>query len=164
MLGSTRSYQPEETITESHATSRPGKTGTSADQTLAWILTILALGLIHFFAVPEGRARIITRWGKFIRQAKPGMSFCWSFWGFWQRVELGMIDMRVQTREYPTKRIFTKDALECDIDTVVYFVIIDAGKALFKVDDYEFAIENFIQATLRNECGKKAARDLLSGR
>lgn len=135
-----------------------------ADQTMAWILTIATLGIIRFIAVAEGQSRIVTRWGKFIRQTGSGMTAIFSCWGLFERVAPGSIDVRVQTRDYPTKTIFTRDALECDIDTVVYFKITDAGKAHFQVDDYELAIEDFIQATLRNECGKKSARDLLAGR
>ena len=133
------------------------------DNKLANLLTVLTLGVIRFYAVPQGYFRVVTAFGKFRRVSTPGLSSCLSFWGFYQKPG-DLIPSKEQVRDYEDEGVFTKDGVECSIDTVVFFKIDDVLKAIYEVEDYEMAIKCLVQAILRNECGNRAARELLSSR
>lgn len=131
---------------------------------LPWLLNILCLGAVYWFTVPAGYARVITRWGNCVRDAKAGLRCCIILWGFFEKVEKGEIDTRLRFEDYVAKTILTNDAVECAIDVVVYWQVESACTACYLVENYEKAIEHFIQATLRNECGERAACELLASR
>ena len=130
---------------------------------LAKFLTILTLGIFRFFTVPQGYIRVIIRFGKFIREAPPGMSHCLSIWGLWQKVG-SFIPTKEQVRDYSEELVYTRDGVECIIDTVVFFRIANVEKAIYEIEDYEIAIENLVQAILRSECGDLSTSDLLRSR
>jgi len=133
------------------------------DNKLANLLTVLTLGVLRFYAVPQGYVRIVTAFGKFVRVSTPGLSSCLTLWGFYQKPG-SLIPTKEQVRDYEDEDVFTKDGVECVIDTVIFFKIEDALKAMFEVDDYEMAIKSLVQAILRNECGNLSARELLASR
>lgn len=136
---------------------------TGEDNKLANLLTILTLGVYRFFAVPQGYWRAVTAFGKFVRVAEPGLSRCLTLWGFYQKPG-ALIPSMEQVRDYEDESVFTKDGVECVIDTVVFFNVQDVLKAVYEVQDYESAIKSLVQAILRNECGNLAARELLASR
>jgi len=135
----------------------------SVDNKLANLLTALTLGIVRFFSVPQGYYRIITQWGKYVGYAEPGLAKCLYLWGFYRKPDR-LVPYLEQVRDYPKEIVFTKDGVECEIDTVVFFKIVDIFKAIYEVEDYEEAIKSLVQAILRNECGNLSARELLAGR
>jgi regulator of protease activity HflC (stomatin/prohibitin superfamily) len=136
---------------------------TGEDNKLANLLTLLTLGVYRFYAVPQGYWRAVTAFGKFIRVSDPGLSRCLTLWGFYQKPGQ-LIPSMEQVRDYEDESVFTKDGVECVIDTVVFFTVQDVLKAVYEVQDYESAIKSLVQAILRNECGNLAARELLASR
>jgi len=133
------------------------------DNKLANLLTLLTLGVRRYYAVPQGYYRVVTAFGKFRKVSMPGLSSCLTLWGLYQKPG-DLIPSKEQVRDYEDERVFTKDGVECIIDTVVFFKIEDVLKAIYEVENYEMAIKSLVQAILRNECGNRAARELLSSR
>lgn len=133
------------------------------DNKLAVFLTVLTLGIVRFYAVPQGYYRVVTAFGRFIRVSHPGLSHCLSMFGLYQKPG-SLIPSMEQVRDYEHETVFTKDGVECVIDTVVFFRIEDVLKAVYEVEDYEEAIKSLVQAILRNECGNLSARELLASR
>lgn len=127
------------------------------------LLTILTLGIIYFFIVPQGYCRVIVQWGKFVRIAEPGLNYCWYFWGLFQKPGK-QVAISEQVRDYPNEKVYTKDGVEVLVSSVVYFTITDPYKALFEIQDYEEAIKSLVQSILRNECGNLTVRELFAGR
>ncbi len=128
-----------------------------------FLLSLLTLGIIRFFSVPQGYVRFVTAFGKFRRKCEPGLGHCVSFLGLYQK-PTRLVPIMEQVRDYPKESVFTRDGVKCRIDSVVFFTIKDSFKAVFEVEDHEAAIFSLVRATLRNECGNLAARELLSGR
>lgn len=133
------------------------------DTSLAILLTAITLGIYRFYSVPQGYFRVLTAFGKFLSVSQPGLSGCLSFWGLYIRPGQ-LIPAMEQVRNYEDESIFTRDGVECIIDTVVFFRINDVLKAIYEVEDYEKAIKSLVQAILRNECGNLSARELLASR
>lgn len=127
------------------------------------LLSLATLGIFRFFTVPQGYVRFVTLFGKFVRYCLPGLGRCLSLLGLYER-PTQLVPTMEQVRDYPRETVFTRDGVQCVIDSVVFFTLNDPFKAVFEVQDYEQAIRSLVQAALRNECGNLAARELLSGR
>ena len=136
----------------------------SSENTFACaILSLLTLGVVRFFSVPQGYVRFVTAFGKFRRKCEPGLGHCLSFWGMYQR-PTRLVPIMEQVYPLSSERVLTRDGVLCRVDSVVFFTLVDTFKAIFEVQNYEAGIANLVQSTLRNSCGKMAARELLAGR
>ena len=45
------------------------------------LLNILTLGIIRFVLIQEGTAKLVTRFGKYVKTLYPGMRSYFSLWG-----------------------------------------------------------------------------------
>ena len=64
----------------------------------------------------------------------------------------------------PAQDGITRDNVTVRVDAVVYFRVIDPMRAVVEVQDYEFAISQVAQTSLRSIIGKSELDDLLSNR
>lgn len=74
------------------------------------------------------------------------------------------VDMRVVTIDVPKQEVMTKDNVPTKINAVVYFRVKDADKAVIEIEDYEFAISQLSQTTLRDVIGKVELDEVLAER
>ncbi|WP_339103554.1 SPFH domain-containing protein [Haloterrigena salinisoli] len=73
-------------------------------------------------------------------------------------------DMRTQTLDVPSQEAITRDNSPVTADAVVYIRVMDAKRAFLEVDDYERAVSNLAQTTLRAVIGDMELDDTLSRR
>jgi regulator of protease activity HflC (stomatin/prohibitin superfamily) len=123
----------------------------------------LTLGIVRFFIVRQGYVRLVMKFGQYVRTAKPGMSSCLSFWGLYQKPSTEIPTLE-QIGRYVREEVFTSDGVKCLIDVVIWYTVVDPVKALFAISNYNDAVFNAVRSILRNECGKRPTRALLSGR
>ena len=71
--------------------------------------------------VPQARAGIVERLGRYHRTLQPGLALLIPFV---DRV-LPQIDLREQVVTFPPQAVITEDNVNVNIDTVVYYTIID---------------------------------------
>ena len=74
------------------------------------------------------------------------------------------VNMQVVTMPVPAQDGITRDNVTVRVDAVVYFRVIDPLRAVVEVQDYEFAISQVAQTSLRSIIGKSELDDLLSNR
>lgn len=74
------------------------------------------------------------------------------------------VNMQVVTMPVPAQDGITRDNVTVRVDAVVYFKVIDPIRAVVQVQDYEFAISQVAQTSLRSIIGKSELDDLLSNR
>jgi regulator of protease activity HflC (stomatin/prohibitin superfamily) len=74
------------------------------------------------------------------------------------------VNMQVVTMPVPAQDGITRDNVTVRVDAVVYFRVIDPTRAVVEVQDYEFAISQVAQTSLRSIIGKSELDDLLSNR
>ena len=74
------------------------------------------------------------------------------------------VNMQVVTMPVPAQDGITRDNVTVRVDAVVYFKVIDPLRAVVEVQDYEFAISQVAQTSLRSIIGKSELDDLLSNR
>jgi regulator of protease activity HflC (stomatin/prohibitin superfamily) len=60
--------------------------------------------------------------------------------------------------------ILTKDNITIDIDTIVYYRLIDIIKSTYRVKEIVTAVKEITYATLRSVCGEHTLQDLLENR
>jgi regulator of protease activity HflC (stomatin/prohibitin superfamily) len=74
------------------------------------------------------------------------------------------VNMQVVTMPVPAQDGITRDNVTVRVDAVVYFRVFDPMRAVVNVQDYQFAISQVAQTSLRSIIGKSELDDLLSNR
>ena len=114
---------------------------------LIFILIVLKKSIIF---VPQNRAWMIERFGKYLATREAGLNFIIPF------VDRIAADrsLKEQAVDVPSQSAITKDNITLSVDGVLYFRVLDPYKATYGVDDYVFAVTQLAQTTMRSELGK----------
>lgn len=110
--------------------------------------------------VPQARAGVVERLGRYSRTLMPGLTLVVPFV---DRIR-DMIDMREQVVSFAPQPVITEDNLVVSIDTVIYFQVTDPKSATYEIANYIQAIEQLTVTTLRNVIGGMALEKTLTSR
>ena len=110
--------------------------------------------------VPQARAGVIERLGRYHRTLNPGLAIVVPFI---DRLR-PLIDLREQVVSFPPQPVITEDNLVVNIDTVIYFQVNDPKAATYEIANYIQAIEQLTVTTLRNVIGGMALESTLTSR
>src|SRR6266702_4008269 len=129
------------------------------------IVLIVAIIVLAVFArtvriVPQARARVVERLGRYHRTLSPGLALVVPFV---DRLR-PLIDLREQVVSFPPQPVITEDNLVVNIDTVIYFQVNDPKSATYEIANYIQAIEQLTVTTLRNVIGGLALESTLTSR
>jgi regulator of protease activity HflC (stomatin/prohibitin superfamily) len=126
------------------------------------IVAILVLAILARTVriVPQARARVVERLGRYHRTLNPGLTLIVPFI---DRLR-PLIDLREQVVSFPPQPVITEDNLVVSIDTVIYFQVTDAKAVSYEIANYIQAIEQLTVTTLRNVIGGMALEKTLTSR
>jgi regulator of protease activity HflC (stomatin/prohibitin superfamily) len=130
------------------------------------VLLVLVIGLALFSVVrsvrivPQARAGIVERFGRYHRTLNAGLNLMMPFI---DRLR-PLIDLREQVVSFPPQPVITKDNLVVHIDTVIYFQVTDAKAATYEIVNYVAAVEQLTVTTLRNVVGGMDLETTLTSR
>jgi len=110
--------------------------------------------------VPQARAGVIERFGRYQRTLSPGLALVVPFV---DRLR-PLLDLREQVVSFPPQPVITEDNLVVNIDTVIYFQVTDAKAATYEIANFIQAIEQLTVTTLRNVIGGIALEKTLTSR
>jgi regulator of protease activity HflC (stomatin/prohibitin superfamily) len=110
--------------------------------------------------VPQAKAGIIERFGRYHRTLEPGLALVLPFV---DRLR-PLVDLREQVVSFQPQPVITEDNLVVNIDTVLYFQITDPKAATYEVANYIQAIEQLTVTTLRNVIGGMELEETLTSR
>lgn len=110
--------------------------------------------------VPQARAAIVERFGKYKNTLSPGLNIVVPFIDKVRYV----IDMREQVVSFPPQPVITEDNLVVSIDTVIYFQVTDSVAATYEIANYIQAVEQLTMTTLRNIVGGMDLEETLTSR
>jgi regulator of protease activity HflC (stomatin/prohibitin superfamily) len=110
--------------------------------------------------VPQAKAGIVERLGRYNRTLSPGLAVLMPFV---DRLK-PLIDLREQVVSFPPSPVITSDNLVVQIDTVLYFTVNDAKSATYEVANPLQAIEQITVTTLRNVIGSLSLEQALTSR
>ena len=131
----------------------------------AIVAAVVIIFLLIAFArtvriVPQARAGIVERLGRYHRTLNPGMTLLVPFV---DRLR-PLIDLREQVVSFPPQPVITEDNLVVQIDTVLYFTVNDPRSATYEVANPLQAIEQITVTTLRNVIGSLSLEQALTSR
>src|SRR6059058_1467644 len=110
--------------------------------------------------VPQARAAIVERLGRYSRTLEPGLAVVVPFV---DRVR-PLIDLREQVVSFPPQPVITEDNLVVQIDSVIYYQVTDARAASYEIANFIQAIEQLTVTTLRNVIGGITLEQTLTSR
>jgi regulator of protease activity HflC (stomatin/prohibitin superfamily) len=125
--------------------------GTLVAIVLLVLIVVLALYAVlrSVRIVPQARAGIVERFGRYHRTLNAGLNLVMPFI---DRLR-PLIDLREQVVSFPPQPVITKDNLVVGIDTVIYFQVTDPKSATYEIANYVAAVEQLTVTTLRNVVG-----------
>ncbi len=114
------------------------------------LIFVLVLAKLSIKFVPQNRAWVIERFGKYNRTLEAGINFIIPFFDNVAHDR----SLKEQAQDVPSQGAITKDNISLTVDGVLYFKVLDPWKASYGVEDYTFAVIQLAQTTMRSEIGK----------
>ncbi len=127
----------------------------------AWLLfPVVILVFIAGSAVKvvnEYERGVVFRLGRLIDARGPGLFFLIP--GIDQMIQ---IDLRTITYNAREIKVITRDNIRCDIESFVYYRVVDPQKAVTEVENYTAATQNLSKTVLREVLGHAELDDILA--
>lgn len=123
------------------------------------VLAVLILAGLAFRVVRQYERGIILRWGRMVGVKDPGLNIIIPFVD-----QLIRVPLRIVTYVLEPQEVITRDNVTVKVDAVVYFKVIDPGKAIINVEDYSQAIVQLALTTMRSVLGQSDLDELLAHR
>ncbi|MGA7703846.1 MAG: SPFH domain-containing protein [Solirubrobacteraceae bacterium] len=126
----------------------------------AFVLFLLFAAARTIRVIPQARAGVVERLGRYSRTLEPGLTIVTPFI---DRVK-PLVDLREQVVNFAPQSVITEDNVVVAIETVLYFTITDPRSATYEVANPLQAIEQLTVTTLRNVIGGLTLEDTLTAR
>ena len=121
------------------------------------VLIIIVIGSIR--QINEYERGIKFTLGKFSKVMEPGWNLVLPIFQSYKKV-----DIRTKAVDVPEQEAITKDNVSIRINAVLYYKIFDASKAVIAVENFNYAVSQLAQTTMRNIVGSVSLDELLSQR
>ena len=110
--------------------------------------------------VPQQEVGVVERLGKYHKLITAGLNIVIPFIDKVRRYH----DLRIQQANVPPQTVITKDNVQVQIDTIIFYQVINPESATYGISDYVTGVRNITTATLRQIIGKMELDETLSGR
>lgn len=127
-------------------------------------IVLLVLVAATIFAgvktVPQGQEWVVERLGKFQKSLKPGLNFIIPY--------IDNVSYRVSTKgdvlAIGSQEVITKDNAVIITNAVAFIKVTDPIRAVYEIQNYEYAIQNLVMTSLRAIIGQMELNNALSER
>lgn len=123
------------------------------------IVLIIVVLLASIKQINEYQRGILFRCGKFAKVLEPGWHIVLPIFYSYRKV-----DIRTKAVDVPEQEAITKDNVSIKINAVLYYKIFDASKSILAVENFNYAVSQLAQTTMRNIVGSVSLDELLSER
>ncbi len=120
---------------------------------------VLFIIIISIRQINQYQRGVIFTFGKFTSVMEPGWRLVWPIIQSYQKV-----DIRTKAVDVPDQNAITRDNVTVKVNAVIYYKVSDANKAIIEVEDFQYAISQYAQTTMRNIVGEVTLDELLSSR
>ena len=124
------------------------------------VLFVLVVAARTIRVIPQARAGVVERLGRYSRTLQPGLTIVTPFI---DRVK-PLVDLREQVINFSPQSVITEDNVVVGIETVLYFTITDPRSATYEIANPLQAIEQLTVTTLRNVIGGLTLEATLTAR
>lgn len=122
-------------------------------------VAIFVLVLASVRQINQYQRGVKFTFGKFTSIMEPGWRIVWPIIQGYQKV-----DIRTKAVDVPDQNAITRDNVTVKVNAVIYYKVSDANKAIIEVEDFQYAISQYAQTTMRNIVGEVTLDELLSSR
>lgn len=130
------------------------------DALIIVIIIVFLLIIPNVRIVPQARAYVIERMGSYFTTWGNGLHMKIPFL---DRIS-SQVSLKEKVHDFPPQPVITKDNVTMQIDTVVYFQILDPKLYTYGVENPISAIESLTATTLRNIIGDLELDETLTSR
>jgi regulator of protease activity HflC (stomatin/prohibitin superfamily) len=128
---------------------------------LAVVAVIVLFILVRSFRIAsEWQRAVILRLGRFHKVKGPGIYLVFPFID----AVAQLIDLRIRTTIITAEQALTRDTVAVSVDAIVFWQVENAETAAIRIADYQQAIEQVAQTSLREMIGATDLSRLLSDR
>ena len=128
------------------------------------LVLVVALALISVWkgvkVVPQSQVFVVERFGKFTKTLSPGLNLIIPF------LDSVAHHLSILERQLPefTISVITRDNVEVQLETTVFYRVIDAGKSVYRIQDVDGALHTAATSIVRSAAGKLELDELQSSR
>ncbi|KAJ7749815.1 stomatin family protein [Mycena maculata] len=112
-----------------------------------------------FQQVQQGSVGLVSRFGQFYKSVDPGLvqvNVCTE--------SLKIVDVKIQIIPIGRQGVITRDNVNVEIDSVIYYQITNPYRSAFNINDLHKALVERAQTTLRQVVGARAAQSVVTER
>ncbi|EJU06686.1 hypothetical protein DACRYDRAFT_19735 [Dacryopinax primogenitus] len=112
-----------------------------------------------FREVQQGSVGLVSRFGQFYKAVDPGLvqvNVC--------SERLRVVDVKIQIATIGRQTVITRDNVNVEIDSVIYYQITNPYRAAFGIQDLRTALVERAQTTLRHVVGARAVQSVVTER
>jgi len=124
------------------------------------VIIILVIAIKSIRIVNQSEVIIVERLGRYLKTAYAGLNFLNPFT---DRIR-ATVSLKEQTMDVQPQSVITKDNVTIRIDTVVFFQITDAQKAVYEIERLQDGIRYLTTTTIRDVVGKMDLDSTFSSR
>lgn len=124
-------------------------------------LAVIALLLVFrsFRILWEYERGVVFTLGRFWKVKGPGLILVFPI-----VQKMVRVDLRLVVLDIPTQEVISRDNVSLQVNAVLYFLVVDAQKAIINVEDYMEATSQLAQTTLRSVLGQNELDIILAER
>jgi regulator of protease activity HflC (stomatin/prohibitin superfamily) len=130
---------------------------------MPFVLILVVFGVVVLLScikvLNEYERGVMLSLGRFTGVKGPGVIWVWPI-----VQQMRKVDLRVIVLNVPKQDVITRDNVSVKVNAVVYFRVVDPGKAVLQVTNPFDATSQVAQTTLRSVLGQHEMDDLLSQR
>jgi len=123
------------------------------------IIAVVFIVLISVRQINQYERGVKFMFGKYHKLMNPGWRLVFPIIQTYQK-----IDMRTKAIDVPDQNAITKDNVPVNVNAVIYYKINSADKAILEIENYQYAIIQYAQTTMRNVVGEATLDELLASR
>jgi len=125
-----------------------------------WFIYVIVLYVLASLKIVKEYERGVKfNLGRYVGIMSPGLKMVWPIIQSWRRV-----DIRVKAVDVPDQDAITKDNVSIKVNAVLYYKVSDSKRAIIEVEEFNYAVSQLAQTTMRDVVGEVTLDGLLSER
>ncbi len=124
-----------------------------------FIFILVLILVISIRQINQYQRGVKFTFGRFSSVMEPGWRIVLPIVQSYQKV-----DIRTKAVDVPDQNAITRDNVTVRVNAVIYYKVSDSQKAIIEVENFQYAISQYAQTTMRNIVGEVTLDELLSSR